>query len=123
MKHALAVLLTFSLGACAAAPENAAGPAAAVISGRMIAERSCGGCHSTSDAPSRLADAPPFRELHRRYEGPGGLEALLSEGMLTPEASLEEGVLPGHPRMPMVALTSGEREDLAAYLRSLEPVR
>jgi cytochrome c len=120
MKHALAVLLTFSLGACAAAP-TAQTPA--VISGRMIAERSCGACHSTSDTPSRLADAPPFRELHRRYHSRGGLEALLSEGMLTPEVSLEEGVLPGHPRMPMVALTAGEREDLAAYLRSLEPVR
>lgn len=92
----------------------------AVTAGRRITERACGGCHATGVGPSRLADAPAFRDLHQRY-GRGGLAALLEKGMLTPDVSLEEGVLPGHPRMPMVALTAGERADLVAFLRSLEP--
>jgi hypothetical protein len=79
-------------------------------------------CHSTSAAPSRLADAPPFGQVHLRY-GAGGLEALLSEGMLTPERAMEEGRAPGHPRMPTVTLGPDERAQLLAYLRSLEPPR
>ncbi len=79
-------------------------------------------CHSTSAAPSRLADAPPFAQLHLRYRA-GGLEALLSEGMLTPERAMEEGRAPNHPRMPTVTLGVDERAQLVAYLRSLEPPR
>lgn len=79
-------------------------------------------CHSTTSAPRGLADAPPFAQIHLRY-GAGGLEALLSEGMLTPERAMEEGRAPNHPRMPMVTLGSDERVQLVAYLRSLEPRR
>jgi mono/diheme cytochrome c family protein len=117
MKLAFVAVAAVTLAACAAQPA-AQDPAA--VSGRLVAERACGACHSTSAAPSRLSDAPRFRDLHLRY-GPGGLDALLEKGMLTPDVSLEEGVLPGHPRMPMVAMTAGERQDLAAWLRSLEP--
>ncbi len=93
-----------------------------VTMGKGIAERHCGGCHATSQGPSRLADAPPFRDLYKRYP-PGGLAVLLAEGMLTPDPSLEEGVLPGHPRMPMVALGVDERTVLTLYLQSLDPRR
>jgi len=92
----------------------------AVTAGRAVAERYCGGCHSTGALPSRLDDAPPFRDLHKRY-GPGGLEALLKQGMLTPEPSMEEGNMPGHPRMPQSGLGVDERAYLTTYLRSLEP--
>jgi mono/diheme cytochrome c family protein len=93
-----------------------------IIAGQRVADRNCGMCHSTSAAPSRLADAPPFSQLHLRY-GAGGLDALLSEGMLTPERLMEEGRAPNHPRMPMVTLGIDERVQLVAYLRSLEPPR
>lgn len=106
-----------ALTACAAQP---AAEAPAVVSGRLVAQRFCGACHSTTAAPSALADAPPFRSLHERY-GADGLQALLSEGMLAPDRLQEEGGPSGHPRMPTVTLTGGERRDLEAYLRSLEP--
>lgn len=93
-----------------------------IIAGRRVAERNCGMCHSTSTAGSRLADAPPFARLHLRYRA-GGLEALLSEGMLTPDRAMEEGRAPNHPRMPTVTLGVDERAQLVAYLRSLEPSR
>lgn len=114
---AFALALATSLAACAARP---AAEAPAVVAGRMVAERFCGACHSTTAAPSPLADAPPFRSLHQRY-GAGGLDALLSEGMLAPDRLQEEGGPSGHPRMPTVTLTNSERQDLEAYLRSLEP--
>ena len=109
-----AVMLAM-IGPCARAADSAQ-----LAAGRGIAERYCGGCHAVASGESRLPDAPPFRDLHLRY-GPGGLDALLKEGMITPDPSLEEGNMPGHPRMPQAALGVDERVYLAAYLRSLEP--
>jgi mono/diheme cytochrome c family protein len=116
MKYGIIALAWLAASAALAAEPGQVGM------GRGIAERHCGSCHATGEGPSRLADAPPFRELYKRYPA-GGLGALLAEGMLTPDPSLEEGVLPGHPRMPMVALGIDERNALTAYLRSLEPPR
>jgi cytochrome c len=104
------------LAACA----SQAAEAPDVAAGRRIAERDCGGCHAIANGKSRLADAPAFADLHRRY-GPNGLEGLLTGGMLTADPSLEEGNLPGHPRMPQRRLGPDERAYLTAYLRSLEP--
>lgn len=93
---------------------------ATIIFGRGIAQRFCGQCHAVAGGASPFADAPPFRDLHLRY-GEGGLEALLKEGMLTPDPSMEEGNMPGHPRMPQRRLDVDERAALTAYLKSLEP--
>jgi mono/diheme cytochrome c family protein len=92
-----------------------------IAAGRLVAERNCGGCHAVASGDSPLADAPPFRLLHRRY-GPGGLESLLQRGMLADHPGrLEEGRRPSNPRMPAVVLEDDEFAHLAAYLRSLEP--
>ncbi len=109
----VAVVVMTAAAAHAADPWQAA-------AGRGVAERYCGGCHAVGAGASRLPDAPPFRDLHLRY-GRGGLDALLGEGMLTPDPSLEEGNMPGHPRMPQRALGIDERAYLTAYLHSLEP--
>jgi mono/diheme cytochrome c family protein len=93
-----------------------------VIAGRRIAERNCGMCHSTSDAPSPFEDAPPFRQLYLRY-GEGGLDTLLREGMLAPDSALDQRGRTSHPRMPTVAMGVDERASLVDYLRSLEPGR
>lgn len=99
------------------------GQATAPISqGQRVAQRSCGGCHAVADGPSPLADAPPFRDLHRRYPA-GGLKQLLDEGMLPSTRPLEEGSRPGHPRMPEAKLDLDEVAALTAYLRGLEPGR
>jgi len=111
-------------GAADSAPAPAAAtPAAATIAyGQRIAERSCGGCHAVGEGASPLADAPPFRTLHRRYPA-GGLAQLLEEGMLPPATMQEEGSRPSHPRMPTAALDPDEVAALTAYLRSLEPTK
>ncbi len=96
------------------------GDAPTIAFGRGVAQRFCGQCHGIDADPSPFADAPPFRDLHLRY-GDGGLEALLKEGMLTPDPSMEEGNMPGHPRMPQRRLDLDERAALTAYLKSLEP--
>lgn len=88
--------------------------------GRGVAQRFCGQCHGLGSDPSPFADAPSFGDLHKRYRS-GGLDELLKEGMLTPDPSMEEGNMPGHPRMPQRKLDVDERAALAAYLRSLEP--
>ena len=90
--------------------------------GQRIAQRHCGSCHAVAAGDSPLADAPPFRNLHRRYPA-GGLAQLLDEGMLPEQYPREEGARQGHPRMPTAKLDLDEVAALTAYLRSLEPRR
>lgn len=117
---AMVVLAIASHGAASAAAQPA--DAATIAFGRSVAQRFCGQCHGLEAQPSPFAEAPPFADLHLRYRG-GGLEALLKEGMLTPDPSMEEGNMPGHPRMPQRRLDIDERAALTAYLRSLEPTK
>jgi len=78
--------------------------------GRMLAERDCGGCHATGVAGrSLLVAAPPFRDLHLRYDVEDLAEALA------------EGIVTGHPAMPSKAYPPDDVRDLIAYLRGLEP--
>ena len=111
----IAVLLLSGSTAVAADPSDA-------ISGRRIADRFCGGCHAVARGPSPLKDAPPFRDLHKRYRS-GGLPQLLSEGMLQPSRMPEEGSPRQHPRMPMAVLEDDQVRELTVYLRSLQPPR
>jgi mono/diheme cytochrome c family protein len=114
---------TMGLAAAALTLLATAAPAAEssrVAAGRLLAQRHCGGCHATAGGRSPFADAPPFRQLYRRYP-PGGLERILKEGMLAPDQPSDEGSRPRHPRMPMVTLGMDETAELRAYLTSLEP--
>lgn len=123
MTGVLALLAACANGGAADSAPAAATPAAATIAyGQRIAERSCGGCHAVGEGASPLADAPPFRTLHRRYPA-GGLAQLLEEGMLPPTTMQEEGSRPTHPRMPVATLDPDEVSALTAYLRSLEPAK
>jgi cytochrome c len=92
-----------------------------IASGRRLAQANCGGCHAVGLGASPLSDAPPFRQLYRRYRA-GGLDALLDEGMIA-QPPLEEEGQRFHPRMPSVLLDSDQRADLEAYLKSLQPAR
>ena len=91
-----------------------------VADGRRVAQRVCGECHAVGEGPSPLAEAPPFRTLYTRYP-PGGLDALLSEGMLPSDHPPEEGRQPGHWRMGTMQLDGDQVATLKAYLRSLDP--
>ena len=120
---ALALAGCMSVGAADSASTAVTAPAdATLVYGQRIAQSNCGGCHAVADGASPMADAPPFRTLHRRYPA-GGLAQLLEEGMLPPDRPLEEGSQQTHPRMPTAALGSDEVAALTAYLRSLEPKR
>ena len=115
------LIRTLTLLAVAAfATAAAAQDVAPVSQGQRVAQNACGGCHAVAGGKSPLADAPPFRELYRRYP-PGGLRQLLDEGMLPATRPQEEGARPGHPRMPEAKLDLDEVAALTAYLRGLEP--
>jgi cytochrome c553 len=110
MKHIATLISVLALGACAncapAGPTVQAtrGLTGDVLLGKQVATRSCGGCHAVAGGASPLADAPAFADLHQRYP-PGGLTAVLSEGMLAPsDGGGEEGSRYAHPRMPAVRL-------------------
>lgn len=57
---------------------------------------------------SPLREAPPFRDLHRRYPVEDLGEALA------------EGIRTGHPAMPEFRFDPDQAQDLIAYLKSLE---
>lgn len=117
----LAILAVGVAAAVQASPEPAPRPLSSqALGGQRIAQRNCGICHAVDARPSPLADAPPFATLYRRYP-PGGLDQILTEGMLAPSRKPEEGSPDHHPRMPMVELDDDEVAQLKAYLRSLDP--
>jgi mono/diheme cytochrome c family protein len=93
-----------------------------IAAGKRVAQRYCGSCHAVAKGASPLHDAPPFRDLHKRYRK-DGLPQLLREGMLQPQRMPEEGSPRRHPRMPMAVLGDDEVTQLTAYLKSLEPLR
>ncbi|MER2252841.1 cytochrome c [Methylorubrum podarium] len=77
--------------------------------GETIARTNCARCHAIGRVgASPLAEAPPFRDLHRRYPVTDLAEALA------------EGITTGHPAMPEFRLDPDEAQALIAYLRSLE---
>jgi len=90
------------------------------VSGRRIAERNCGTCHAVDAGISPIPEAPPFAQIHRRYPV-GGLDQILTEGMIAPTSRPEEGPVLLHPSMPMAVLAVDEIADLRAYLKTLEP--
>lgn len=81
----------------------------AVQRGVVLARTHCAQCHSIDRVgPSRLAIAPPLRELHKRYP----VESL--------EEAFGEGISTGHPSMPQFRFEPDQIENLIAFLKSLE---
>ncbi len=77
--------------------------------GETIARTNCARCHAIGRVgASPLADAPPFRELHRHYPVTDLAEALA------------EGITTGHPTMPEFRLDPDQAQALIAYLQTLE---
>jgi len=77
--------------------------------GRTLLDDNCAGCHAigaTGDSPHETA--PPFRELHLRYDVTALSEALV------------EGLVSGHPDMPEFTFAPEEAEAIVVYLKSLE---
>jgi len=80
-----------------------------ITAGRELATARCGRCHAvgrTGDSPNPRS--PRFRDLGVDFPF-GGLREALMQGMIV-----------GHPEMPIVHLSEVESGDLVAYLRSLQ---
>ncbi len=77
--------------------------------GQRLAQEWCAKCHATGrygDSPLQIA--PPFRDLHQRYN----VEDLAE--------SLAEGIMVGHPTMPNFRFDPDQIQNLIAYLKTLE---
>ena len=80
--------------------------AADAAHGRVLVERWCAACHIISPEQQRGADnAPSFASIAAR----GNFSA----------KALASFLLEPHPKMPNMALTRRETEDIAAYIASL----
>lgn len=80
----------------------------AAARGRQLAEKMCAHCHAIGKwERSPLAGAPPFRQLEPRVD----LDEL--------QQRLQEGVVSGHPAMPMFILSAAEARALVVYLRAI----
>jgi cytochrome c len=89
-----------------AVPQASAG---LVEKGRALLEANCARCHATGkEGASPLAQAPPFREVVKRYE-PETLAEALAEGIVT-----------GHPDMPEFQFSPEQIGTIIAYLDSLK---
>lgn len=103
---AAALLAGLIGGACAAAPVEPS----KIAAGHRLAIRLCSECHSVeTSGASRLNGAPPFRTLYRQVDV-GGLPLAFADGMMV-----------GHPRMPLLELGDDEVDNLTAYLVSFIP--
>jgi len=102
-----ALLLAAAIGAIAA---SAHAQSADVTSrGRLLAQRYCAACHAIDrQGKSPNAAAPPFRDLHRRYEVDNLAEALA------------EGILVGHPAMPEMRFPPDDVKALLAYIKGVQ---
>ncbi|WP_295556801.1 cytochrome c [uncultured Hyphomicrobium sp.] len=76
--------------------------------GRHALETRCARCHAIGpEGKSPRSDAPPFRDIVKRYPPEDLAE------------SLAEGIMSGHPDMPEFVLAPEEIDGVVAYLRSL----
>lgn len=85
-----------------------AGAQDAAERGRQLAERMCAHCHAIGTwERSPLAGAPPFRHIEPRVD----LDEL--------QQRLQDGVVSGHPAMPMFIFSAEEARSLVVYLRAI----
>jgi cytochrome c len=99
-----------ALGLATAMVAGAVAAQSPVATGRKIAETLCSRCHAVgTTGASPHGQAPPFREVARRYP-PVFLAEALAEGLVT-----------GHKDMPEFTFDPDEIEAFLAYLSSLAP--
>ncbi len=80
-----------------------------IAEGRSLIVTYCADCHAvdpTGDSPHPAA--PPFRDLHARYD-----VELLGEALV-------EGLVTGHPDMPEFEFDPAQAEAIISYLKSLD---
>ena len=79
-----------------------------VEKGRELAERLCARCHAIGrDGDSPFAEAPPLRTMAHKWP----LESL--------EEAFAEGIVVGHPAMPVFTFVPGDISNLLTYMDSI----
>lgn len=97
------------LAGCERTPDAQAGDPAL---GKALAEANCQKCHATgAEGPSPLADAPPFREIVKKWP-PENLAEALAEGIVVTHEGVEQ--------MPGFQFEPEEIDNLIAYLNTLQ---
>jgi cytochrome c len=77
--------------------------------GKRVVEANCSRCHATGpDGASHHPEAPPFRDVVKRYP-----PEMLAE-------ALAEGISSGHPDMPEFVFEPGDIGAIIAYLNELK---
>lgn len=104
-------LISLSLAAAAACSPGPAEPMQAAMedSGADLAQRLCSACHATgADDLSQHPEAPPFRTLNQAYP----VEYLAE--------AFAEGIIVGHPDMPVFELDPDQIRALLLYLEEVQ---
>jgi cytochrome c len=87
---------------------DAAGDTDLVRRGHDLLERNCAGCHAIGPTgDSAMPEAPPFRDVKKLYP----VETLAEP--------LAEGIVGGHPEMPVRAFAPEDIDAILAYLATL----
>jgi cytochrome c len=114
MSQALFMSTHVRYGSLAEALLVALGPAAAaekasVGRGELLLRENCSRCHAIGkEGNSPHPEAPPFRTLSSRYP----IEDL--------SESLAEGIVSGHPDMPIFVFSATDVEAIIEYLNSVQ---
>jgi mono/diheme cytochrome c family protein len=87
-------------------PAAAQVPVGDAVSGAMIAERWCTGCHAVGPAGARATDGAPTLQS-------------IADRTSTTTLSLQVFLRTPHARMPDLSLTREETDDLIAYILGL----
>ena len=106
--EALAVAIVVLLGAGFLLPAMAAEKGLA-DKGEVLVRENCSRCHAiglTGDSPNSAA--PPFRTLSSKYPIENLAEALA------------EGIVSGHPDMPIFVFSPHAVDAIVAYLKSIQ---
>lgn len=76
--------------------------------GEVLVKENCARCHAIKEGASPHPEAPPFRTLSSKYP----VEDLAE--------SLAEGIVSGHPDMPIFAFTAHDVAAIIDYLQSIQ---
>ncbi|MGI9405951.1 MAG: c-type cytochrome [Hyphomicrobiaceae bacterium] len=107
----ISVMMAYAFGLaatlCIASSASASDDSDAWKRGQALAEEKCARCHAIGPTgKSPFQDAPPFRNIAKRYPVEGLAEALA------------EGIFVGHPAMPEFVFPPDEIGDLLTYMDS-----
>jgi len=106
--RATSLLLATALAGLTAATVVSADELALTTHGKALLTQQCARCHAMERVgASPLAEAPPFRDIHRKYPVDQLAEAFA------------EGLVTGHPAMPEFIFTPEEIDSILAYLGTL----